>query len=124
MMKMMTMTVMTMKSGGSGGDDDDDDEDNENGDYLDSSRPRDTYTHQCTRPALVCKMAYCLFGAKPLSDWMLDSYEQISVKFESKRNNFHSRKQIWIWPLQNGGHFVLASMCQQERLILNIINMK
>ena len=39
-----------------------------------------------------------------------DPGEQISLKFSSKYNNFHSTKCIWKG-LENGGHFVLASMC-------------
>ena len=42
----------------------------------------------------------CLFGAKPLPEPMLaycqlDSWEQISVKFESEFCHIHSRKLIW-----------------------------
>ena len=34
----------------------------------------------------------------------------IAMKFESKYNNFHTTKWIWKCYLQNGSHFVLASM--------------
>ena len=45
-------------------------------------------------------MACCLDGAKSLSELVLaycqlDSWEQISVKFESEFYHFHSRKCIW-----------------------------
>ena len=45
-------------------------------------------------------MACCLFGAKTSPELMLaycqlDSWEQISVKFESEFYHFHSRKCIW-----------------------------
>ena len=36
---------------------------------------------------------------------------QRSVKYESKRNHFHSIKYIWKHRLQNGSHFVFVSMC-------------
>ena len=49
---------------------------------------------------LVQVMDCRLFGAKPFSKLMLvycqlDSWEQISVKFESEYYHFHSRKCIW-----------------------------
>ena len=55
-------------------------------------------------------MACRLFGAnqlpKPvLAYFQLDSWEQISVKFESKPYRFHTRKCIWNVVCQNGGHF-------------------
>ena len=55
---------------------------------------------QRTGSALVQLMACRLFGAKPLPKPMLtycqlDSWEQISVKFESEFYHFHSRKCIW-----------------------------
>ena len=50
--------------------------------------------------SLVQVMACRLFGAKPLPEPMLvycqlDSWEQVSVKFESEFYHFHSRKCIW-----------------------------
>ena len=53
-----------------------------------------------TWSALVQAMACCLFGAKPLPEPMLafdqlESWEQISVKFEFEFYHFHSRKCIW-----------------------------
>ena len=53
-----------------------------------------------TGSALVHVMAWPLFGAKPLPELMLaycqlDSWEQISVKFELQFYHFHSRKCIW-----------------------------
>ena len=57
-------------------------------------------------------MACCLFGANPSSEPMLDYYfwEQISVKFKPKYADVHLRDVIWKCRLQNGGHFVSASM--------------
>ena len=59
---------------------------------------------QWTGPPLVKVMACRLFGSKPLPEPMLaycllDSWEQISVKFESEFYHFHSRKCIWKWCL-------------------------
>ena len=50
--------------------------------------------------ALVKLLACWLFGAKPLPEPMqgycqLDSWEQISVKFETEFYHFHSRKCLW-----------------------------
>ena len=61
-------------------------------------------------------MACRLCAVKPLSEPMLEYsqlnlWEQISVKFESKYNNFHSRKCISKCCLQNGGHLVSISQC-------------
>ena len=55
---------------------------------LNSSPPSAAYMHQGTGPALFQVMACRLFGAKPLPEPILaycqiDSWEQISVKFES-----------------------------------------
>ena len=60
-------------------------------------RPSDAYMHQETRPSLVHIMASYLFGTKALSESMLanswlDSWEQISIEFESKLINFRSQK--------------------------------
>ena len=41
------------------------------------------------------KLAHC---------W-LDPWEQMSMKFESKYNNFHTRKCMWKCQMQNGGYF-------------------
>ena len=41
--------------------------------------------------------------------------EHISVKFYLKFKSFHSWKCIWKCRLRNGGHFVSASMCQNNR---------
>ena len=38
-----------------------------------------------------------------------------SVEFQSKFKHFHSMKYIWKCCLENGGHFVPASMCQTQR---------
>ena len=34
------------------------------------------------------------------------------MNYESKYKYFHASKLIWIYRLQNGGHFASASMCQ------------
>ena len=59
--------------------------------------------HMCqwTGPSWVQVMTCHLFGTKPLPEPMLaycqlDSWEQISVKFESEFYHFLSRKCIWI----------------------------
>ena len=62
--------------------------------------PSAAYMCQWTGPALVHVMACRLFGAKPLPEPMLaycelDSWEQISVKFESEFYHFHSKTCIW-----------------------------
>ena len=61
---------------------------------------------QWTGSALLQIMACRLFGTKPLPDPMmaysqLDSWEQISVKFESEFYHFHSIKCIWKCCLPN-----------------------
>ena len=61
-------------------------------------------------------MACHLFGAKPLPEPLLaycqlDAWEQTSVKFESKYQNFSFKKIYLKCCLRNGGHFVAASMC-------------
>ena len=67
---------------------------------INSYPPSAAYIRQWTGSALVQVMACRLFGAKPLPEPMLaycqlDSWEQISVKFESEFHHFHSRKCIW-----------------------------
>ena len=62
--------------------------------------PNAAYMHQWTGPSLVKVMACRLFGTTPLPEPMLaycqlDTWEQISVKFESELYHFHSRKCIW-----------------------------
>ena len=67
---------------------------------FNSSPPSAAYMRQWTRPALFQVMARRLFGAWPLPEPMLvyycllDSREQISVKFESGYDHFQSRKCI------------------------------
>ena len=65
-----------------------------------SSPPSAACMRLWTGSALVPVMACRLFGAKPLPAPMLvycqlDSWEQISVNFESKFYNFHPGKCIW-----------------------------
>ena len=82
---------------------------------IHSSPPSAAYMHWWTGSALVMVMASCLFGAKPLPEplltyWLLDPYEQTSVKFKSKYKNFHSRKCIGNCCLRNVSHFVQGEM--------------
>ena len=68
--------------------------------FIKSSPPNATYMYQWTGSSLVQVMAYCLFVTKPLPESMpayrqLDSWAQISMKFESQFYYFHSRKCIW-----------------------------
>ena len=67
---------------------------------INPSPPSAAYMHQWTGSSLVQVMACRLFGAKPLPEpipayCQLDSWKQISVKFESELYHFHSRKCIW-----------------------------
>ena len=67
---------------------------------INSSPPSATYMRQWTGSSLVQVIACRLFGTKPLpepmrNDCQLDSWEQISVKFESDFYRFHSRKCNW-----------------------------
>ena len=91
-----------------------------------SSPPSAAYMCQLTGSALVQVMAWCLFGAKPLPELMLayfqlDTWEQVSVKFQSEFYHFqsefyhfHSRKCIWKcrlpkwWPFCRGGDEVMT----------------
>ena len=68
---------------------------------IKSSPPSAACMRQWTGSSLVQVMACRLFGAKPLPEPMLsycqlDSWEHISVKFESEFYHFHSRKCNWI----------------------------
>ena len=59
-------------------------------------RQSGAYMYQETRPSRVKIMDCCLLGTKPSSAQMLDYgqlyiWGQISVTFESKYDNFHSR---------------------------------
>ena len=79
-------------------------------------RPSDTYMNENNIPTLFQIMACHLFGTKPSSEpklqyCQLDPKEHISAKFYLKFKCFHSRKCTWTCRLQNGSHFVLASMC-------------
>ena len=42
---------------------------------------------------------------------LLEPWEQIQAKFGSKVNDFHLRNCFWKCHLQNGGHFIWASVC-------------
>ena len=77
--------------------------------------------HQWDESSLLQIMAWCLTGAKPLPEPMLayyhlDPWEQTSVKFQSKYNNFLSRKCNWNCRLLRGAMFVLPSMCEVLRV--------
>ena len=68
--------------------------------WVNSSPPSAAYMRQWTGSSLVQVMACRLFGAKPLPEPMLtycelDSWEHISVKFESEFYHFHSGKCSW-----------------------------
>ena len=70
------------------------------GRWVNLSPPSAAYMRQWIGSALVQIMAGRLFGTKPLPEPMLaycqlDSWEQISVNFESELYHFHSRKFIW-----------------------------
>ena len=99
---------------------------------VNSSPPSAACMRQWTGSALVQIMAYCLFDAKPLPEPMLnycqlDTYEQISVKFNSNykivihenalenvvcemaiilsRKRWVKRVAVTLRPRQNGRHF-------------------
>ena len=60
-------------------------------------------------------MAYRLVGAKPLPGPMLvycqlDTWEQVSVKFESEFYLFNQENAFENVVCQNGGHFVQGEM--------------
>ena len=61
---------------------------------FNSSPPSAAYMRQWTGPSLVQVMAWRRIGDK-LAYCQLDSWEQISVKFESEFCHFRSRKCIW-----------------------------
>ena len=68
---------------------------------------RSRLAYICDRLSLVPAMACHLFVAKPLSQPMmvyfqLDPWGYISVKYQSKYNNFHTTKCIWNYRLWNG----------------------
>ena len=90
---------------------------------VNSSPLSAAYMRQWTRSSLVQVMACCLFGTKPLPETMLtycqlDSWEHISVKFESEFYHFHSRKCSWKcrlpkWrPFCPGGRWVNSLYCE------------
>ena len=61
-------------------------------------------------------LAFNLLGTTILSEptlvyCQLEYKLQISVKFFTKLKHFYAGKYIWKYRLENGGHFVLASMC-------------
>ena len=75
-------------------------------------------------PSLVQIKACPPFGAKTLSESKLthclwDPYETTSVKFESKYNNFHSRKLIWKCYMQSGNHLSWPQ-CVKSNIKLSI----
>ena len=60
-------------------------------------------------------MARRLFGSKSLLEpmlpyYQLDSWEPISVKFESEFYHFHFENAFEIVGCQNGGHFAQGEM--------------
>ena len=73
---------------------------NKSYDSINASPPSSAYMRLCTGPSLFQVMAWRRIGAKPLPEpilayCQLDSWEQISVKFESEVYHFHSSKCIW-----------------------------
>ena len=101
--------------------------------WVNSSSPGAGYMYQWTGSALVHVMACRLFGTKPLPEPMLaycqlDSWEQVSVKFESKFYQYSfkkmhlklsSAKWQWFCPGRNElivvlwkGHYVISSVRQ------------
>ena len=86
---------------------------------INSSSPSAAYMRQWIWSELVQIMACHLFSTKPLPEPMLaycqlNSWKQISVKFESEFCHFHSRKCIWNcllsqWrPFCPGGHELIT----------------
>ena len=76
---------------------------------INPSPPSTAYMRWWTSWAFLQVMACCLFGAKSLPEpilgyCQLDSWKQMSVKFESEFYHFHSRNCIWkcsrpiLWP--------------------------
>ena len=68
--------------------------------WVNSSSPSVAYMRQWSESALVQVMACRLFSDKPLPEpvlvyYQLDSWEQLSAKFESEFYHFHSRKCFW-----------------------------
>ena len=98
---------------------------------INSTPTSAAFMRQWTGSSLVQVMACRLFGAKPLPEpvWIycqLDSWEQVSVKFESEFDNFYSRKCIWKCPCpqygtgspHNSAHkatYILADRASVER---------
>ena len=79
--------------------------------YFNSLRPSTSNMHHQRMQSLVHIMACRLIGTKPLSEpvieyYQLETWEQISVKFESKQDNFLTRKCVRKCHLHNGSHFV------------------
>ena len=76
----------------------------ENQTQFNSSSPSAAYMRQWSGSAMVQVMAWRRTVHKALPEPMLvncqsDSWEQISVKFESELFYFHWRKLIWKWHL-------------------------
>ena len=83
--------------------------------HLNDLPPSAAYMCQWIGTVLVQIMACRLFGDKPLFKpvlgyCQLDHWEQISVKFKSKYEIFHTRKCIWKCRLWNVSHFVQGEM--------------
>ena len=71
---------------------------------------------QLTWSLLFQIMAFRLFGAKSLSEPImayrkLELWEQTSVKLKLKYRDFHSRKCLWKYRLQNSCYYASTSMC-------------
>ena len=73
------------------------------------SIPSDAYMPQYYKPPYILIKVCHMYGTIPLSEIMLpycqmDFSKQISLTFESKYNNFHSRKLMRKVRMQNAGH--------------------
>ena len=69
---------------------------------------RGQVTHKCV--SKLCYRRFRYFADMPLPEpmvthYQLDTWEPPSVEYQSKYNNWNTRKQIWKWRLLNGGHF-------------------
>ena len=78
---------------------------------INSWRPRDAYKSHQIRPSLLQIMACHVFGARPLSEPMLDycqsvPWKHISLKSESNYSNFLLRKSIYSILLSKGHNHI------------------
>ena len=79
-----------------------------------SLKPSDVNISRYIKLSVIKIMACCLFGAQPLCKPMLDYFlletrEHFSMTIKTKYNIFYTRKYIWKYHPQDGGHIVSAS---------------